>query len=111
MAFQLWNRTDYLYPPGGGKMTPEQAFAQWPWAENPAAKVIITTGAINCGVFMEFEATRDLYAQQGMAIPDDATDEEIVALIWDWEHRPAPEPDISDEVLIQSVGLIMQEGE
>jgi hypothetical protein len=46
-----------------------------------------------------------------MAIPDGATDEEIVALIWDWEHRPAPEPDISDEVLIQSVGLIMQEGE
>ena len=107
MSYQLWNKTDNLYPPGGSKLTPAQAFAQWGWAENPAAKVIITTGPINCGVFMNFTQTRDIYVEQGMEIPDGATDEDVVQLIWEWEHRPAPEPEVSDEVLIQSVDLIM----
>jgi hypothetical protein len=106
MGFKLWNRQDTLYPPGGGEMTPAQAFEQWPWAKNPAAKVIITDGDINCGVFMSLSATRDAYEQQGMTVPPGATDEDVVALIWEWEHRVIP-PEQSDEVLSAAVAQIM----
>jgi hypothetical protein len=106
MPYKLWNKTDNLYPPGGGKLTPAQAFAAWPWAENPAAKVIITDGDINCGVFMSLTATRAVYEQQGMVVPDGATDEEIVQAIWDWEHRVI-EAEPSDEVLSAAISQIM----
>jgi len=68
--YQIWNKEDNLYPPavgsdGKGAYTPEEYIATHaPWAANPNAKVIITTGAINCGAFMEFEATKQYVKQQ-----------------------------------------------
>jgi hypothetical protein len=107
MGFKLWNKTDDLYPPGGGKMTPEQAFEKYPWARNPAAQVIVMQGDINCGVFMSLSATRSTYELQGMTVPEGATDEEVAELIWEWEHRPSPVPDLSNAELLDAAALIM----
>jgi len=63
--YQIWNRTDNLYPPAKGSAdflgyyTPGDVLNQWPWMNNPQAKAIITAGTINCGCFQEFEATKD----------------------------------------------------
>jgi hypothetical protein len=107
MGYQIWNKQDDLYPPMGGKITAAEMLAKYGWAQNPNAKVVISTGAVNCGVFLQYDMLLDQKLNEGMEVPEGATDEEIVNLIWEWERRTPPPPDLSDEVLMASAALIM----
>jgi len=105
MRYQIWNRTDTLYTPvadvnGKGSYTPPEYIAvKAPWMANPAAKAIITTGAINCAVFQEFEKTKDFVLGmvcEHIAAKDQTTGDHIlavfpilVALDINWEDQTA----------------------
>jgi len=110
--YQLWNKTDKLYPPavgagGRGSYEPEEYISSHaPWAGNPAAKVVITTGVINCAAFMEFEATKAFIKRQVLErmesdadFPaehhwsDDFTDRQVLDLMeWLEDNPPTPPP-------------------
>ena len=94
--YQFWDKTSTLYTPSGARFTAAEYLAKNSWAAIPEVKCIISTGPINCGVFMEFTAVRDQCVQQGMTIPDGATDEEVLSLIEAWEERVI-EPEVSAE--------------
>ena len=85
--YQFWDKTSDLYTPNGARFTAAEYMAMNSWAKIPGVKCVISTGPINCAVFMEFGALRDMCVQQGMEIPEGASDEEILALIEAWETR------------------------
>jgi hypothetical protein len=96
--YQIWDKQSDLYTPGVDPATGKQKWAaeeyiaaHAQWAAHPAAKVIITTGIINCGVFMEFGATVEHYKRAGAAIEDGMTDDEVLAAIEEFEDRPPPD--------------------
>ena len=115
--YQFWNKTDNLYTPavgsdGKGSYTPEEYFATHaPWAANPNAKVVITTGVINCAAFMEFEAVKRHVRQQvewrmenDDEFPemyhwdDNWTDQQVLdAMEWMEDHQPVTEAPVSAE--------------
>ena len=93
--YTIWDKQSDIYTPGVDAKTGK---AQWtaedyiashaPWASNPAVKVIVGGGAINGTVFMEFEATKELYRRMGAAITEGMTDEEVLASIEAFEDNP-----------------------
>lgn len=99
MRYQIWNKTDDIYTPSGERFTAEEWAARYPWSRIPGAKMIITTGIINGGAAMEFEATRQAYLQQGAAITDGMTDDEVLAAIEYFEdHPPQGEPSAEERI-------------
>lgn len=97
MRYQIWNKTDDVYTPSGAHFTAEEWAAQYPWVKIPGAKMIITTGVINGGAAMEFESTKDFYRNQGAAITDSMTDEEVLAAIEEFENNPPDAKEPSNE--------------
>lgn len=85
--YQFWDKQSDLYTPNGMCFSASQYLEMNSWAKIPGVKCVISTGPINCAVFMEFGALRDMCVQQGMEIPEGASDEEILALIEAWETR------------------------
>lgn len=87
--YQIWDKKSNLYTPSGARFAAQDYINRYAlWAENPNVKVVITTGAINCGVFMEFESMRDQYKRMGAEITNDMTDAEVLAAIEAFEDRP-----------------------
>lgn len=86
--YQFWDKLSDVYTPSGERFTAEQWAATYPWIKIPGAKMIITTGLINGGVAMEFEATKAYYKRLGAAITDEMTDDEVLTAIEDFEDNP-----------------------
>lgn len=96
--YQFWDKQSDLYTPSGKKFAARAYIDQYAgWADNPAAKCVISRGAINCGVFMEFGAMKAGYVSQGMVIPEGSTDEEILDLMEAWEDREIEEVVTAEE--------------
>lgn len=95
--YQIWDKESDVYTPSGTMFTAQEWAARYPWVNIPGAKMIITTGIINGGAAMEFEATKTAYTQRGAAITDDMTDEEVLAAIEDFEDNPPGADDPSVE--------------
>ena len=85
--YKFWNKSDKLYTPSGAVFTAEEYLAMNAWAGIDGVKCIIANAPINCAVFFEFGAYRDLCVKQGMVIPEGATDNEVLELISEWEDR------------------------
>lgn len=96
--YQIWNKTDDIYTPSGDHFTAAEWEARYPWVNIPGAKMMITTGIINGGAAMEFEATKAHCRSMGAAISDEMTDAEILAAIEDFENNPpgAGEPSVEE---------------
>lgn len=100
MRYQIWNQSDDIYTPSGQRYTAEEWAAKYPWVRIPGAKMIITTGLINGGAAMEFNATVAAYKAQGAAITDGMTDKEVLAAIEAFEDNPpgADEPSSEERI-------------
>ena len=94
--YKFWDKVEDLYTPSGRVYTAQEYLSKNGWARKDDVKCIISTGPINCAVFQEFTMLRDICVQQGMTIPDGATDEEVLELMSQWEDRVI-EPAISAE--------------
>lgn len=96
--YQIWDKQSDVYTPSGEHFTAEEWENQYPWVKIPGAKMIVTTGIINGGTAMEFEQTKAIYKQNGAAITEDMTDEEVLAAIEDFEDNPpgANEPTVEE---------------
>lgn len=96
--YQIWDKQSDIYTPSGQRFTAAEWKAKFPWADLPGAKMIITTGIINGGVAMEFEATKAAYARRGAPITDSMTDEEVLAAIEEFEDNPpgADQPSVEE---------------
>lgn len=102
----FWDKQSDIYTLGRdtetGKMvwTAEEYLSQKaPWAMNPNVKVIVAGGAINGLLFMEYEATKQFYLNQGMQIPEGTTDDEVLVLMEAWDNRVIePEPDANERI-------------
>jgi hypothetical protein len=88
MKYKIWNKTDNLITPVGEVLTPSQVISKYPAAGIEGIKFIIADQPINMAVFMEFEATKNIYKQQGVQITDDMTDQEVLDAITAWEETP-----------------------
>ena len=97
MRYAIWNKKDRIYTVIGEELTAEQWLARYPWAKNPAVKMIIGGGAINGTVAMEFDSTVEHYKKVGALITDNMTDVEILAAIEDFEDNPP----VSDEPTVE----------
>ena len=100
--YKIWDKVEPIYTLGAdqnGKMkwtAQEYIEEKAPWAENPNVKVIVGGGAINGLMFMEFEATKEFYINDGCDFSACTTDEEILAAMEAWDNRVI-EPEISAE--------------
>lgn len=94
MRYQIWNKTDDIYTPSGAHFTAQAWADRYPWVKIPSAKMIITTGVINGGTTMEFEATKEVYRRNGATITNDMTDMEVLQAMENFEDNPpaADEP-------------------
>jgi len=88
MKYKIWNKTDNLITPVGEVLTPQDVFSKYPASAIEGIKFIIADQPINMAVFMEFEATKNIYKQQGVQITDDMTDQEVLDAITEWEETP-----------------------
>ncbi|WP_432354766.1 hypothetical protein [Anaerotruncus rubiinfantis] len=102
----FWDKQSDIYTLGRdaetGKMVwtaQEYISAKAPWAANPNVKVIVAGGAINGLMFMEYEATKEFYLNQGMTIPEGTTAEGVLALMEAWDNRVIEqEPDANERI-------------
>jgi hypothetical protein len=91
--YKIWDKKEDIYTLGvdqNGKAqftADEYIKTRAPWAANPNIKVIIGGGNINGTVFMEFDATKDMYKKLGATWADNATDDEILSAIEKWEDE------------------------
>ena len=86
--YALWNKTDDIYTPVGEKLTAAQWLERYGWAAHPAAKPVVAGGLIN-GAFMgELSQMKEMYERSGADFSEAATDEEILAVIEDFEDNP-----------------------
>lgn len=86
--YALWNKEDDIYTPVGEKLTAAQWLARYGWAAHPAAKPVVAGGLIN-GAFMgELSQMKDMYERNGADFSEAATDEEILAVIENFEDNP-----------------------
>lgn len=91
--YKIWDKVEPIYTLGAdqnGKMkfeAQEYIDEKAPWADIPDVKVIVGGGAINGLLFMEFEATKDFYVNQGCDFSACTTDDEILAAMEAWDNR------------------------
>ena len=91
--YKIWDRKEPIYTLGAdenGKMkwtAQEYIEEKAPWAENPNVKIIVGGGVINGLMFMEFEATKDFYVEQGCDFSACTNDKEVLATMEDWDTR------------------------
>ena len=91
--YKIWDKSEPIYTLGAdenGKMkwtAQEYINEKAQWADNPNVKVIVGGGVINGLVFMEYEATKEFYIQQGCDFSACTTDEEVVAAMEQWDNR------------------------
>ena len=98
--YVFWDKQSDIYTLGRDSETGKMVWSaedyinqKAPWAANPAVKVIVAGGAINGLLFMEYEATKTFYLNQGMDIPEGTTDDEVLGLMEAWDNRVIePEP-------------------
>lgn len=88
MRYQIWDKTSDIFTPSGKKYTATEWLSKYPWADLPDVKMIITSGTINGGVAMEFQATVDRYTEMGADFSNCETDEDYLAAIEDFELHP-----------------------
>lgn len=93
--YVFWDKTSDIYTPGRDRETGKMVWTaqeyinnKAAWAGIPTVKVVVSGGAINGAVFMEFEAMKQSYISAGLVIPEGKTDEEILALIEEFEDNP-----------------------
>lgn len=92
MKFKLWDRQEILYTPAGRAFTPAEIFAQFPLANNPASQWIIQDDEINMGMFQNLSMTKGQLIDQGMEVPEGATNEEVLQCIENWYNRKPENP-------------------
>lgn len=88
MRYQIWDKKTDIFTPSGHKFTAAEWLAKYPWADLPGVKMIITSGTINGGAAMEFQATVDRYSEMGADFYNCETDEDYLAAIEDFELHP-----------------------
>ena len=93
--YVFWDKKSNIYTPGRDRETGKMVWTaqeyinnKAAWAAIPTVKVVVSGGAINGAVFMEFEAMKQSYISAGLVIPEGKTDEEILALIEEFEDNP-----------------------
>lgn len=79
MRYQIWDKKTDIFTPSGHKFTAAEWLARYPWADLPGVKMIITSGTINGGAAMEFQATVDRYMEMGADFSSCETDEDYLA--------------------------------
>lgn len=94
--YQIWNKTDNIITPSGAQFTAQEWADRYPWAKLPGVKMVISAGPINGGCALEYGATVAHYKKAGAAITGDMSDEEVLAVIEDFEDNP-PDPGPSVE--------------
>ena len=88
MRYQIWDKKTDIFTPSGHKFTAAEWLAKYPWANLPGVKMIITSGTINGGAAMEFQATVDRYMEMGADFSSCETDEDYLAAIEAFELHP-----------------------
>lgn len=96
--YQLWDKVSDIYTPSGHKFTAQEWKEKYPWINIPGAKMMITTGIINGGTAMEWEATKAHYKRLGAGIHDGMSDDEILQAIESFEDNPphSDEPSVEE---------------
>lgn len=102
--YAFWDKKTPIYTPavdrntGKGVWTAEEYISNVaPWAANPGVKVIVSNGAINGAVFMEFEATKNIYKKMGANITEEMSDDEVLSAMEDFENNPPVSPPSPEE--------------
>ena len=95
--YAIWDGVSDIYTPSNEKFTAEEWTARYPWIRIPGAKMIITTGLINGGTAMEFEATKAHYQRLGAEITEDMSDSEVLDAIEAFEDTPPDSEPTAEE--------------
>ena len=90
ITYSIWDKKRDLYPPAGGKQTPENIFETYGWAENPSIRVLIGE---DHGVWVSiynFETMKENFKIETEDV------EEAVKQIADIFNAPPPEPSVHE---------------
>jgi hypothetical protein len=100
--YEIWDKKSPIYtiaPDSTGKSqwTAKEYLERHPWLKAPNAKVVVSGGAINGALFIEYYSFVDSYKQLGLKIEKGMTDREILDAIEAFENTPPPAPPKSAE--------------
>lgn len=85
--YAIWDRQSPIYTPVGEVLTPEQWISRYGWIGNPAAKPVVAGGLVNGAFCGELSQMQDMYSKV-CDFSACTTDEEILAVIEDYEDNP-----------------------
>ncbi|SHN68630.1 hypothetical protein [Desulfitobacterium chlororespirans] len=99
MKYKIWDKQETLITPIGEVLSPQEVFNQFPASRLSNMKYVIANQPVNMTVFMEFEATKELYRKQGTSITDEMTDQEVLdAITYFEENPPASGPSAEERI-------------
>ena len=99
--YQIWNKTDTIYTPGGPAFTPEEWTNRYKWIDSPAAVAVIGGGVLNGSFIGELSEMKSMYEQRGADFSSCETNEEILAAIEAFEDKmntPDPTPSAQERI-------------
>lgn len=99
--YQIWNKIDKIYTPGGPVFTPEEWINQNKWMESPTAVPVVWNGVLNGSFVGELSEMKTLYEQQGADFSSCETNEEILTAIEAFEDKmntPDPTPSAQERI-------------
>ena len=87
--YQIWDKISDVYTPSGDKFTADEWASRHAWIKIPGAKMIISGGFINGGCALEFDSTKQQYAQMGAVFTDSMSDQQVLDTMEAFENQMA----------------------
>lgn len=87
MKYIIWNKIDDVYTPSGNIYTADEWKDLYKWTKRPEVKVVMAGGVINGALIAEYDSFKQRYIDDGAAINDSMTDEEVLAACEAWDNR------------------------
>lgn len=99
--YQIWNKTDKIYTPGGPVFTPEEWINLYQWIDSPTATPVIGGGTLNGSFIGELSEMKSMYEQSGADFSECQNNEDILAAIEAFEDKmntPDPTPSAQERI-------------
>lgn len=87
--YQIWNKIDDVYTPGGKKYSAEEWANKYEWTKLPESVPVLSAGMINGGRIEELFRMKNYAEQQGATFEEGLDNQQLLDAIEAWEDEQA----------------------
>lgn len=85
--YQIWNKIDDVYTPGGKKYSAEEWANKYEWTKIPESVPVLSAGMINGGRIGELSTMKEQAEQQGATFDEGLSNQQLLDAIEAWEDE------------------------